>query len=440
MTVVRFAPSPTGMLHVGNARMALANWLYAQHKGGRFILRMDDTDADRSTAEFADAIEADMKWLGLEWDVLERQSTRMARYAAAFHRLRDAGRMYACYETPDELDYKRKRQLARGQPPIYDRAGLDLNDAQIKAFEDEGRAPHWRFRLDHEAIEWHDLVRGPVHFEGQNLSDPVLVRGNGTYLYMLPSAVDDIDLGITDVIRGEDHVANTAVQMQLFSALGATPPTFAHVPLLTDIGGKGLSKRLGSLTVASLRDGGMEAMALNSYLAHVGTSDAIEVRESLKDLAADFDIQHTGRGTPKFDPDQLKALNAAALHGLSFDDAKPRLSGLDNVDEIFWAAVRPNLERFDDVSLWHKVCFGDVHPVIEDKDFIAAAAGLLPSEPWDETTWKAWTDAVKDATGAKGKALFLPLRLALTGLDHGPELKALLPIIGRKRASGRLNG
>ncbi|MHA1597438.1 MAG: glutamate--tRNA ligase, partial [Alphaproteobacteria bacterium] len=270
----------------------------------------------------------------------------------------------------------------------------------------------------------------------------VLVRANGTYLYMLPSAVDDIDMGITDVIRGEDHVANTAVQMQIFEALGATPPTFAHTPLLADSTGKGLSKRLGSLTVASLRDDGIEAMAMNSYLAHVGTSDDIDVRTSLADLASDFDISHSGRGTPKFDPERLWALNAQTLHGMDFDAVAARLAdlGLPLADEAFWQAVRPNLQRLSDAATWHTICFGDVVPVIGDADFIAAAAGLLPEEPWDDTTWKAWTGAVKDATGAKGKDLFKPLRLALTGLDHGPELKALLPIIGRARTLERLSG
>lgn len=440
MTIVRFAPSPTGNLHVGNARMALVNWLHARSKGGQFILRLDDTDEDRSSAEFAASIEADLKWLGLEWDRLERQSTRMERYRETLEILKSAGRVYACYETPEELDYKRKRLMARGKPPIYDRSALELSDQERGKYEAEGRQPHWRFKLDHDDIEFDDLVRGGVHFHGRNLSDPVLVRGDGTYLYMLPSAVDDIDMAITDVIRGEDHVANTAVQIQIFEALGATPPTFAHTPLLTDIGGKGLSKRLGSMTVASLREDGIEAMALNSYLAHIGTSDAIEPRISLAALAADFDIGHTGRGTPKFDPDQLKMLNAALLHKMPYEDAYERMTalGLERADAAFWAAARANLERFEDVALWHNVCFGDISPVVDDADFAATAAGLLKPEPWDETTWKNWTNAVKEATGRKGKELFLPLRLALTGLDHGPELKILLPLIGRARVLERL--
>jgi len=442
MTIVRFAPSPTGLLHVGNARMALVNWLHARTQNGRFILRFDDTDVERSTTEFADAIERDLAWLGLSWDQLERQSARLERYDAAVVTLRDMGRLYACYETPEELTFKRKRQLSSGKPPIYDRAGLTLTDQQIKDYEAEGRKPHWRFKLEHSEIEWVDLVRGDVRFNGANLSDPVLIRGDGSYLYMMPSALDDIDMKVTDVIRGEDHVANTAVQIQLFEALGASPPKFAHVPLLTDIGGKGLSKRLGSLSVASLREDGIEAMALNSYLAHIGTSDAIEPRSSLAAIVQDFEISHTGRGTPKFDPDQLSSLNAAVLHGFDFADVADRLAALklDHADARFWDAIRPNLTRFDDIAQWHRVCFGNIDPVIDDAEFMTAAAALLPTGPWDDTTWKSWTGAVKDATGRKGKELFLPLRLALTGFGHGPELKLLLPLIGPERAMTRLRG
>jgi glutamyl-tRNA synthetase len=442
MTIVRFAPSPTGNLHVGNIRMALANWLHTRSKGGTFILRLDDTDSERSTAGFAISIENDLTWLGLQWDQLERQSARMDRYRETLESLKKAGRVYACYDTPEELDYKRKRLMSQGKPPIYDRSALDLTDGKRDQYEAEGRKPHWRFKLDHVSINFIDLVRGAVHFHGQNLSDPVLVRGDGTFLYMLPSTVDDIDMGITDVIRGEDHVANTAVQIQIFEALGVKPPTFAHTPLITDIGGKGLSKRLGSMTVSSIREDGVESMALNSYLAHIGTSDVIEPCASLADLAVDFDINHTRRGTPKFDPDYLRTLNAALLHSTGFASAGPRLQalGLDQADKNFWGAVRPNLERFDDTVLWHKVCFGIIEPVIKDTSFASAAADLLPDTVWDQTTWKDWTGAVKDATGRKGKELFLPLRLALTGLENGPELKLLLPLIGRARALQRLTG
>ena len=440
--VFRFAPSPTGHLHAGNARMALVNWLFARHLGGRFLLRMDDTDAERSQAEYAEAIEADLAWLGLGWDGVEHQSARMASYEDAFARLCAAGRLYACYETPDELERKRKRLLARRLPPLYDRAGLDLSTEDRAAFEAEGRTPHWRFKLDHAAIEWDDLVRGPQHFEGQNLSDPVIRRADGTFLYMLPSAIDDIDMAVTHVLRGEDHVANTALQIQMFAALGAKPPAFAHLPLMTDISGGGLSKRLGSLTLASLRDDGIEPLALMAYLAHLGTSDNIEPVADASALIAGFDITHFSRAAPKFDRKQLDGLNAAHLHGLGFDAVADRLAdlGLDRADAAFWAAVRPNLMRLADAGLWHAVCFEATAPVIEDADVLEAAKSLLPPEPWDEGTWKAWTKAVGAETGQKGKGLFRPLRLALTGLDHGPELRALLPLIGRDRALKRLSG
>ena len=441
-TIVRFAPSPTGLLHVGNARMALINWMFARHAGGRFVLRMDDTDAERSTAAFARAIETDLDWLGLDRDGIEHQSARMDAYEKAFEALHADGRIYACYETPDELERKRKRQLARRMPPIYDRAGLGLSDAEKQAFEAEGRTPHWRFRLDHTAIEWDDMVRGPQHFEGQNLGDPVIRRADGTFLYMLPSAVDDIDMAITHVLRGEDHVANTALQTQMFEALGADPPAFAHLPLMTDISGGGLSKRLGSLTVGSLRDDGIEPLALASYLAHVGTSDAIAPAPDMGALAAAFDITHFGRAAPKFDRRQLDGVNAAHLHGLDFDVVADRLRGLglDQANAAFWEAVRPNLARLDDAANWHRVCFDAITPEIADADLLETALGLLPDEPWDGETWGQWTRAVGAAAGKKGKGLFMPLRLALTGLDHGPELRALLPLIGRTRAASRLSG
>lgn len=439
---VRFAPSPTGLLHVGNARMALINGLFARSRGGRFLLRLDDTDAERSTKAFAAAIERDLHWLGLAWDGLARQSERMDAYHGAFEKLKAEGRLYACYETGEELEYKRKRQMARGRPPIYDRAGLSLSGRDRKAFEDQGRKPHWRFKLEHIDIAWDDLVRGPVHFHAEHLSDPVLVRGDGTFLYMLPSAVDDIDMEVTHVLRGEDHVANTAVQVQLFQALGVKPPAFAHLPLLTDIGGGGLSKRMGSITLQSIREDGIEPMALNSYLVRLGTSSDIRVGMDLGELAADFDLAAFGRGTPKFDPDQLRALNKDLLHALPFEAVAERLSGmgLEKAGARFWQAVRPNLERLEDAKDWHRICFGDIAPLIVDDDFIKDAARSLPSEPWDETTWKEWTGAVKEATGRKGRELFMPLRQALTGLDHGPELKSLLPLMGRGRVLARLEG
>ena len=441
MTIVRFAPSPTGLLHVGNARMALVNWLYARATGGKFILRLDDTDKERSTDAFALAIERDLAWLGLAWDGLYRQSERLDSYDLAFAELKDKGRVYACFETPEELAYKRKRQLKRGRPPIYDRAALGLSDSDVSALEAAGRKPHWRFKLQHSEIAFDDLVRGPVAFDGALIGDPVIRRGDESFLYMLPSTVDDMEMNVTHIIRGEDHVTNSAVQIQLFEALGGTPPVFAHLPLMTDIHGAGLSKRLGSITMETLRGEGIEPLALACYLAGLGTSDDVALFADMEALAKSFDITHSGRAGPKFDPDRLLALNAKLIHGLGFDDVSGQLAemGLDKAGEEFWLAVRANLERVTDAAGWYGVCYGDIQPVIEDREFCNAAAELLPpSETWDGNTWKAWTGAVKDKTGRRGRDLFHPLRLALTGNDHGPEMKALLPLIGHERAIARL--
>jgi glutamyl-tRNA synthetase len=445
MTVaVRFAPSPTGRLHVGNLRLALVNWLFARRRGGDFLLRMDDTDAERSTEEFAKGIEADLSWMGLTWDRFARQSDRLARYEEVADQLRAAGRLYPCYETPEELSLKRASLVSQGRPPIYDRAALRLTDADKARLESQGRKPHWRFKLESEPVEWTDGVRGAQRFHGRDLTDPVLIREDGYPLYTLSSVVDDADLAITDVIRGEDHVTNTAVQTQIFVAIGAAVPRFAHLPLLTDAAGQGLSKRLGSLSIGSLRDDeGVEALALASLLAKLGTSDPIEARASLEELVAEFDIAKVSRATARFDPEDLYRLNAKTLHVLPFDAVRGRLEamGMTGVEEeAFWLTVRPNLTKLEDAREWWQVTHAPVAPVIEDADMLAAASALLPAEPWDETTWGAWTAAVKDATGRKGKALFHPLRLALTARDKGPELKNLLPLIGRDRALARLAG
>lgn len=443
MTVtVRFAPSPTGLLHVGNARVALINWLFAKSKGGYFVLRYDDTDRERSRLEYVTGIARDLEWLGLTWDKKLFQSQRLDSYDQAAEKLRSMGRLYACYETPEELDYKRKRQLARGLPPVYDRAGLKLTPDQIAEFEAEGRKPHWRFKLDHKVERWDDLVRGPSHVDCASLSDPVLIRGDGTYLYTLPSVVDDVDTHITHVIRGEDHVTNTAPQLQLFRALGAEPPQFGHLPLMTDISGAGLSKRLGSLSLSDLAEQGVEPMAVASLLARLGTSDAIEVETSLDILVDGFEMGHFSRATPKFDPNELAHLNARLLHGASFEQVADRLAalGLSGADAVFWDAVRTNLSCLAEVKDWWQVVQGPIQPVVEDQAFLDQAAALLPDGPFDQTSWASWTNRVKAQTGAKGKALFHPLRLALTGRENGPELKNLLPLIGPDRARARLAG
>jgi glutamyl-tRNA synthetase len=440
---VRFAPSPTGLLHLGNARTALVTWLFARRHGGHFLLRLDDTDLERCTPAYAAAAQRDLAWLGLDWDARVRQSDRMDAYAEALDRLRAAGRLYPCYETAEELALKRKAQLAQRRPPVYDRAALALSAADRARLEAEGRRPHWRFRLDRAPIEWIDLVRGPVRFHGADLSDPVLVRADGRPLYHVCSVVDDAAFGMTHVVRGEDHVANTAAHIQMFEALGTAPPAFAHLPLLADAAGKGLSKRLGSLSLEALRDeDGLEPMAVNSLLARLGTADPVEPFAALAPLIAEVDFARFARATPRLDPEELVRLNARILHALPFAAVADRLRalGLDRADEDFWLAVRPNLTRLRDAVEWWRVAHGPVAPVLEDPAFTAKAAAALPPEPWGGDTWAAWTGTLKRLTGRKGRALFLPLRLALTGADHGPELKVLLPLIGRDRAAARLSG
>jgi glutamyl-tRNA synthetase len=440
-TTVRFAPSPTGRLHAGNIRTALFNFLFARKTGGSFILRLDDTDTERSTREFARGIEEDLRWLGIEWTKEVRQSERFALYAAAVEQLKASGRLYPAYETPEELEVKRKRQLARGKPPVYDRAALKLTAEERGKLEEEGRKPHWRFLLEQRDVVWDDLVRGRQHVDAASLSDPVLVRADGTYLYTLPSVVDDIDLGITHVIRGEDHVANTAPQIQLFEALGAKSPAFGHHNLLVSADGQALSKRDRSLAIEGLRAEGIEALAVVSYAAVLGTSDPIAPHASLDEIVPGFDFAKLSRAPARFDPHELRLLNAKLLHMLPFNAVADRLRamGVAGGDE-FWEAVRGNLAVLADAKIWWEVVSGQLQPVIEDAKLCREAAALLPLEPWDGETWSAWSSAVKQATGAKGKALFAPLRLALTGREHGPELKQLLPLIGRTRAAARLEG
>jgi len=442
MTVtVRIPPSPTGYLQVGNGRMAVMNALFARKSGGKVMLRIDDTDDTRSTKEFEAAILEDYSWLGIRHDIFARQSDRVAQYEAAAEKLKASGRLYACYETAEELDRRRKRQMAAHKPPVYDRAALALSDADRARFEAEGRKPHWRFKLTQTKVAWNDLIRGPVEIDTSTLSDPVLIREDGRFLYTLPSVVDDIDFAISHVIRGEDHVTNTAPQIEIFQALGAAPPAFAHYPLFILPGGEVLSKRKGSLSIRAMREEGIEPMALASYLAKIGTSDAIEPRTSLDALAAEFALEKIARAPAHFDVAELATLNGKLLHLLPFDAVAGRLSALGITGGApFWDAVRPNLTRFEDAAQWWKIVAGPVTPVIEDEKIAAVAAALLPPEPWDETTWGALTKPVSETTGAKGRALFHPLRLALTGRGDGPELKKLLPLIGYSRAKARLSG
>lgn len=436
--VTRFAPSPTGRLHVGNLRTALHNWLFAKASGGRFLLRIDDTDRERSEERFVDAIRADLAWLGLDWDGEARQSARFDAYEARFGALAEAGRVYPCYETPQELELKRKIQLGRGLPPVYDRAALRLSDAERAALEAEGRAPHWRFRLDHNAsIAWDDLIRGPQRFDPALMSDPVVRRADGSWLYLLPSVIDDIDLGITHVVRGEDHVSNTAAQVQMFAALGAGIPALAHEALLTGSEGK-LSKRLGATGVDHFREEGIEPIALAAKLARIGTSLPVEPVTDFAPLIDRFDFSTFGRAPARFDEAELAALNARIVHQLDFDRVADRLPA--GMDARAWEAVRPNLARVDEAGDWWTVIAGDVAEpaAVEDRDYLRAALDRLEAIDWSADPWHALTGALKEATGRKGKSLFLPLRRALTGRDHGPDMAALLPLIGRERARVRL--
>jgi len=434
MTVTRFAPSPTGLLHVGNLRAAVMNWALARRSGGMFILRIDDTDPERSQERYADAIRRDLEWLGLTWDREERQSARLECYDAAAERLRGAGRLYDCFETPLELDLKRKKQLNMGQPPVYDRAALKLTEADRARLIAEGRRPHQRFLLDQCPVAWDDLIRGPQHIDAASLSDPVLIREDGQILYTLASVVDDAEMGVTHVVRGADHVTNTGTQTQIFEALGAVAPAFGHHSLLTGPEGEALSKRLGTLSLGDLREAGVEPLALVSFMARLGSAHPVEVMTSLEDVAVGFDIASFGLSPTRFDPEELRLHSAKTLRALPFDDVKERLEAIgiqdDNASDL-WQVIGPNLDRFQEIADWWALCRdgAGVDPEPDDAAFVAEALTLLPSRPWGPQTWKDWTDAVKAKTGRKGRALFRPLRLALTGREHGPEMAALMPLL-----------
>ena len=437
MTVTRFAPSPTGDLHIGNIRTAILNWLFARSTGGRFVLRIDDTDTERSEERFVDSIRADLAWLGLTPDGEERQSARFALYEQRFAELRSAGRVYPAYETAQELDLKRKIQLGRGLPPIYDRAALALSDSDRATLESDGIRPHWRFKLAPGAIEWNDLIRGPQHFDAATMSDPVIRRADGSWLYMLPSVIDDADMGVSHVVRGEDHVSNTALQLQMFAALGAAIPTFAHAALLTGAEGK-LSKRLGSLGVAHFRAEGIEPQAILALLARIGTSDPVEPFVDSAPLIAAFDFARFGRAPARFDEGELAQLNARIVHQLDFATVAGQLPA--GMDEAAWHAIRPNLENVAGAADWWHVVEGPIAtaPDPDDRDFLAAAHRIASDIDWASDPWHALTNRLKDETGRRGKPLFQPLRRALTGRDHGPDMAALLPLIGRARTLERL--
>ncbi|MEM7505130.1 MAG: glutamate--tRNA ligase [Pseudomonadota bacterium] len=430
MTTTRFAPSPTGFLHVGNLRTAVMNWMIAAKAGGTFILRIDDTDQERSEGRYTDQIKQDLEWLGLTWDRVEHQSARFDRYHAAADKLRGAGRLYDCFETPVELDLKRKKQLNAGKPPVYDRAALKLTEAE-KATLAKERDPHQRFLLDQTEVIWEDLIRGPQRIDAASISDPVLFRADGQLLYTLASVVDDAEMGVTHVVRGADHVTNTGAQIQIFEALGAAAPAFAHHSLLTGPEGEALSKRLGTLALKDLREAGVEPLALVGFMARLGSSQPVEVLASMAEVVETFDPGQFNMTPTKFDPEELRLHSAKTLRALPFDAVAHRLPVPPETAPAFWAAIGPNLDTVDQAAEWWDLCLNGTQPLVaeEDAEFVAQALPLLPPRPWTDETWGTWTGAVKAATGRKGKGLFQPLRKTLTGRERGPDMAALMPLL-----------
>ena len=440
MTVTRFAPSPTGYLHVGNLRTALFNFMIARKSGGKFILRLDDTDQERSKQEYVDGIQRDLEWLGIEWDVVERQSTRLDRYEAAAQKLREIERFYECFETPVDLDLKRKKQLNMGKPPVYDRAALELSPTERDALRTE-RAGHWRFLLNQTRINWTDQILGDISIDAASVSDPVLIRGDGQFLYTLASVVDDTEMGVTHVVRGSDHVTNTATQIQIMESLGFDAPTFAHHSLLTGPQGEALSKRLGTLALRDLREQGVEPLALLSHMARLGSSENVELMHSMQDLINGFDLTSFGAAPTKFDVADLFPITGRYLAAQEYAAVSDSIAALGvpaDIGEAFWETIHGNITTRHDLADWWALCRDGAEPVIaeEDREFIAAAMALLPDAPHTDATWGEWTGTVKAATGRKGKGLFQPLRRALTGQDAGPVMAKLLPLLQVIKAKG----
>jgi len=441
MTTTRFAPSPTGHIHIGNLRTALMNYLIARKAGGTFILRLDDTDRERSKPEYVDGIKRDLDWLGLHWDRVEHQSARLDRYAEAADRLRATGRLYEVFETPTELDLRRKKLLNMGRPPVYDRAGLALTEDQKAALRAEGREGYWRFLLDQERIEWEDGIIGPVSIDAASVSDPVLIRADGQVLYTFASSVDDIEMGVTDIVRGADHVTNTATQIQIMHALGGEPPRFAHHSLLTGPQGEELSKRLGTLSLKELREQGVAPEALLSLMARLGTGLPVELRLSLDEIAEGFEVGQFGTAPTKFDPEDLWPLTRERNQHLPFAAVADRIAGMGVPDALahrFWAVASQNITTLDDLAGWWRLFSEGAEPLVdeEDRGFVAEALALLPPQPWTDATWGEWTAAVREATGRKGKALFMPLRKALTGRSDGPDMAEVMPLLQKDPREG----
>ena len=440
MTVItRFAPSPTGLLHLGNIRTALINWLYARTHNGKFILRIDDTDQERSKDEYISKIKYDLEWLGIDYDDTFNQSSRFERYREQFEKLKADGRIYPCYETPEELERKRKLQMASGGKQVYDRSSLSLTDEEKRAYEDDGRKPHWRFLLQSERLKWNDLLKGELDIDLTSLSDPVLFREDGVPLYTFSSAVDDIDYNITNVIRGDDHTSNTAVQIEIINAIDKNRVTFAHHALLKASSGDKLSKRDNVISIDSFRKSNLEPLAILSLLATIGTSQSIELKDSVNQIISEFKLETISTSPGRIEIDVLNALNKKQVQKLNFDEVSERLKNIDEkIDERFWNTIRSNLETVEGIKQWSDIVFDSKLIEAEDKEYIKSAMELIPDDPWDENTWELWTSAIKEKTGRKGKELFLPLREAFTGMSHGPEMKLLIQLIGREKILERV--
>ena len=439
MTKVRFAPSPTGYLHIGNFRTALINFLFAKNKNGHFMLRIDDTDDERSLKKYEDAIKEDLSWVGINWDSLEKQSSRLSYYDQALQKLLDKKRAYPCFETAEELSLKRKKQLSSGKPPIYDRSALNLSDSDIADLKAKGRSPHYRFLLDHKDVNWNDLVKGASQYNMSNLSDPVIIREDGRVIYTLASVVDDIDFEVTDILRGEDHMTNSAAQIQLFEALESSPPNLGHLSLLTDISGAGLSKRLGSISLRDLKDEGFQPMAISSLLSKVGSSDAIEIFRDINQIISDFDISKFGKSKPKFDKNELRGLNSKLFKMLDFSDISNQLKKFNfKISSDFWELVKGNIENLEELELWWNIIYGNIEPKYNDENFLNTALETLPEGNFDKNTWTNWTSILMEETGRKGKELYNPLRMCLTGQNKGPEMATLVFLMGKEKVLERL--
>ena len=439
MTKVRFAPSPTGYLHIGNFRTALINFLFAKNKNGHFMLRIDDTDDERSLKKYEDAIKEDLSWVGINWDSLEKQSSRLSYYDQALQKLLDKKRAYPCFETAEELSLKRKKQLSSGKPPIYDRSALNLSDSDIADLKAKGRSPHYRFLLDHKDVNWNDLVKGASQYNMSNLSDPVIIREDGRVIYTLASVVDDIDFEVTDILRGEDHMTNSAAQIQLFEALESSPPNLGHLSLLTDISGAGLSKRMGSISLRDLKDEGFQPMAISSLLSKVGTSDAVEIFRDINQIISDFDISKFGKSKPKFDKNELRGLNSKFFKMLDFSDISNQLKNFNfKISSDFWELVKGNIENLEELELWWNIIYGNIEPKYNDENFLNTALETLPEGNFDKNTWTNWTSILMEETGRKGKELYNPLRMCLTGQNKGPEMATLVFLMGRGKVLERL--